>query len=613
MTFSSVLPSHSSLRCGAESLAKSGRLTEAAEMYRLCLDQAPDDLDLLYEYGETLLELDHLEEAAGAFRLALAQSPVDAASTIMLARVLHSQKKPQESLHYYRRAQRLAPHLAVVHLMAGVTAIESGFRDEARAAFARALDTDPGNISARLCRCMMHLDMFSSTDELVQGRRAYAKALDNLVRSDLLDSPAAINAAVEAAGMMSTFFLPYQGCNDRELQKVYGSWLSQVMSAHFPDFCCATARPKPGEKIRVGFVSDHFREHSVWKIVSRGWMKYLDRKRFMLFGYNTATKRDAATDEARSLCDVFFQEPDFATMAGTILQHKPHVLIYPGLGMDPHTIRLAALRLAPVQCVSWGHPETTGLPTMDFFLSSDLMEPSDGDCHYSEKLIRLPNLSVCYEPLPLPDPLPPVTIPGVEKGDVSFLCCQNLMKYLPHYDDVFPAIAARAPAAKFVFIKFAETHYQCFSRRMDEAFARYGLNAEDHVVFVPPLNAIGYAAMNAVIDVYLDSIGWSGGNTTFESLPFDKPIVTLPGEFMRGRHTTAILRMMGMEDMVARDVGEYVDIAVRLANDRQWYDTVSSRIATSKYRAYGDRQCVTALEDFLETVCGKAGAATCRA
>lgn len=612
MTLSPVTPHHSSLRCGAESLAKLGRLTEAAEMYRLCLEQAPDDLDLLYEYGETLLELNHLEESADAFRLVLVHSPIDAASTIMLARVLHRQKKPLESLHYYRRAQRLAPHLAVVHLMAGITALESELRNEARSSFARALEVDPGNISARLCGCMMQLDMFSSADELEQGRSAYAQALENLVLNTPLDSPAAINAAVEAAGMMSTFFLPYQGRNDRELQTVYGAWLSRVMSARFPDLCCATTRPKPDEKIRVGFVSDHFREHSVWKIVSRGWMKYLDRKRFMLFGYNTGTKRDAATDEARSLCDVFFQEPDFAAMAETILRHKPHVLIYPGIGMDPHTIRLAALRLAPVQCVSWGHPETTGLPTMDFFLSSDLMEPPDGDDHYSERLIRLPNLSVCYEPLPLPDPLPPVTIPGVERGDVSFLCCQNLMKYLPQYDDVFPAIAARAPTAKFVFIKFAETHYQCFSRRMEEAFARHGLNAADHVVFVPPLNGVGYAAMNAVIDVYLDSIGWSGGNTTFESLPFNKPIVTLPGEFMRGRHTTAILRMMGMGDMVARDVGEYVDIAARLANDRLWYDKVSSRIATSKQRAYGDRQCVTALEDFLEAACGRTRGETCR-
>ena len=605
MTHSSHTDTLPDLIAAASSLKSSGHLAEAVELYQSCLESTPDNLDLLYELGETLLELERLEEAANCFRRVLSHTTADAASTIMLARTLHRQKKPLESLHFYRRAQRLVPHLAVVHLMAGITAVESELRDEARTAFARALEVDPDNISARLCLCMMHLNMFSTVEELEKGRCAYARDLETLGHKTKLDTSAAIEAAFEAAGMMSTFFLPYQGKNDRLLQMVYGEWMSRVMSARFPSLRCATSRPKATEKIRIGYVSAHFRDHSVWKIVTRGWMKYLDRSKFMQFGYYTGTDSDAATVEARSYSDVFVQETDIAVMAETILRHKPHVLIYPGMSMDSYTMKLAALRLAPVQCVSWGHPETTGLPTMDYFLSSDLMEPPDGDQHYSEKLVRLPNLSVCYEQLPTPAELPTVTIPGVLLGDVSYLCCQNLMKYLPQHDDVFPEIAARVPNAKFVFIKFAEAHYQLFLKRMNAAFERYGLAASDHVVFVPPLNGTGYAAMNAVIDVFLDSIGWAGGNTTFESLPFNKPIVTMPGDFMRGRHAAAILRMMGVEETIASDKQEYINIASRLGNDSAWYSAVSSRVAENKHRAYGDMVCVRALEDFLLSVCGK--------
>ena len=71
--------------------------------------------------------------------------------------------------------------------------------------------------------------------------------------------------------------------------------------------------------------------------------------------------------------------------------------------MDPIAGRLAAQRLAPVQCVAWGQPETTGMPTLDYFLSSDLMEPPDGAAHYTESLVRLPNLGLCYLPDALPD------------------------------------------------------------------------------------------------------------------------------------------------------------------------------------------------------------------
>lgn len=590
------------LRAAADQLKVSGRPTEAVDLYRQCLLYEPADPDLLYDLGETLLELGNLDEAADRFRQALAQAPQDAAGTIMLARVLHRLKKPVEAYHFYRRAQQLAPHLPVVHLMAGITALESNRRDVARQAFERALELDPDQTSARLCRCMALLDMFDSQEELEARRADFADALTDLVRHTPLDSKKAIDRAVEAVGLQTTFLLPYQGKNDRDLQRVYGAWLCRVMAAHLPQFADPEAMPAPasGEKLRIGFVCAHFSHHSVWKIITRGWLTHLDRSRFLLFCYYTGDICDAATEEARRLADCFVRGTDGVAMAETISHHQPHLLIYPGLGMDPHTIRLAALRLAPVQCVAWGHPNTTGLPTMDYFLSSDLMEPPDGDQHYTESLVRLPNLSVCYEPLLLPTELPPTQIPGVEPGDVSFLCCQNLMKYLPQHDDVFPAIAARVPRAKFIFITFAESHRRCFVQRLEQAFARYGLSADAHLVFLPKRNAVTYAVLNAEIDIYLDSIGWSGGNTTFESLPFNKPIVTLPGEFMRGRHTTAILRMMGLDELIAADQQQYVEIAVRLAHDSAWRAAVSARIAANKHRVYGDLTSVRALEEFME-------------
>lgn len=589
------------MQAAAASHVAAGRQVEAATAYLECLNREPENEDLLYEYGELLLSLGRLEEAADCFRRILANNPAEAATILLLARTLHRLKRPKDALHYYRQGQRLAPDFAVVHLMAGITALESDQRDEARIAFRRVLEIDPENLSAKLCLCMSLLDMFPDPEALEAGRGKYAEELLRLVQDTRLDTQAAIDGAVEAIGMLSTFFLPYQGKNDRELQKIYGQWVSNVMTAKFPQFSQLQSVPlAAGEKLRVGIVSGHIFNHSVWKIVARGWCKYLDHSRFMLFIYYTGDVSDAATDDARSYADVFVRESAVADMAEIISRHRPHLLIYPGLSMDQQTIRLAALRLAPVQCVSWGHPETTGLPTMDYFLSSDLMEPPDGDAHYTEQLVRLPNLSVCYEPLSLPAELPPTQIPGVTAGDISFLCCQNLMKYLPQYDDVFAAIAAQVPRAKFVFLKFSASQLHCFKERMQASFGRYGLSADAHLIFFPLLNPITYAVLNAEIDIYLDSIGWSGGNTTFESLPFNKPIVTMAGEFMRGRHTAAILRMMGVDETVAADRDEYVRIAVRLANDTTWRAAVSARIAANKDRAYGDLTCVRALERFME-------------
>jgi predicted O-linked N-acetylglucosamine transferase (SPINDLY family) len=141
-----------------------------------------------------------------------------------------------------------------------------------------------------------------------------------------------------------------------------------------------------------------------------------------------------------------------------------------------------------------------------------------------------------------------------------------------------------------------------FHDRLDRAFARVGLRAADHCVVLPRLAPERFVAAIGQCDVLLDSIGWSGCNSTLESLAHDLPIVTLAGAFMRGRHTAAILEMMGVDETIARSVDDYVAIAVRLGRDAAARDAVRARIAANKPRVYGDRACIAALEAFLDRV-----------
>ena len=103
-------------------------------------------------------------------------------------------------------------------------------------------------------------------------------------------------------------------------------------------------------------------------------------------------------------------------------------------------------------------------------------------------------------------------------------------------------------------------------------------------------------------DIYLDSIGWSGCNSTFEAIAHDLPIVTLPGELMRGRHSSAILTMMGMAETIASPIDEYIELAVHLGLDSEWRKQISEKIAANKHLVYRDKTCITALEYFFEKV-----------
>jgi predicted O-linked N-acetylglucosamine transferase (SPINDLY family) len=98
----------------------------------------------------------------------------------------------------------------------------------------------------------------------------------------------------------------------------------------------------------------------------------------------------------------------------------------------------------------------------------------------------------------------------------------------------------------------------------------------------------------------LDSIGWSGGNTTLEAIAQDLPVVTHEGQFMRGRISAGILRMMGMPETIASTIDEYVALAVRMGADPAWRMALKDRVAIDKERLYRDRTCIAALEAFLE-------------
>jgi len=305
---------------------------------------------------------------------------------------------------------------------------------------------------------------------------------------------------------------------------------------------------------------------------------------------------------ARSLCHRFVQGlSTLEQWAQAIRSDRLHVLLIPGIGMDDVTVRLAALRLAPVQATSWGHPDTSGLPTVDDYLSSDLMEPSDAQAHYTERLVRLPNLSIWYEPPVLTADAVSRAELGVPETAVIYWCCQSLFKYLPRHDWVFVRIASAVPEARFLFIRYphGDTVTTIFRERLIAAFAEAGLDAEQYCRFLAPMSMTRFAGISRISDVFLDSLEWSGCNSTLEALAWDLPVVTMAGDLMRGRHSAAILTMLGMPELIAETPEAFIALAAELGRDPARRQALSARIARDKHRLYADQVCIDGLADYL--------------
>ena len=636
----------SALKEKAEVLLRANQLAAAKDVYDKICRMDDRDADAWFRLGGIHGRLGDNELAIQCCQKAVALDPGHAEAYLNLGVAQHARGNKEEAKRSLESALKLKPGLAVAYYHLGqisraegnfdvaeacyqqASRLNSGFAEahyhhgalleiqsrteEAVAAYRRALDASPDYPEA-WSRALRALPVVYDTDDQInEYRRRYTEGIEQLAGRYSLDRADDRARAFRVLFTSTNFYLQYQGRDDRDLQARYGEFVHRVMRANFPHW--AEPRPAPradkGGRIRVGYASAFLCNHNgaVWML---GWLRHRDRRRFEVFGYHTGSKTDAKTEEFRKLCDHFHYIP--ANLEGAcrrIAADDLHILVYPELGMDAQTQLMAGLRLAPVQCVGWGHPVTSGLPTMDYWISSDLMEPEDGQAHYTEKLIRLPNLAHCYsrEQRDRLHSRPPARTREYFKlrdNRTIYLCTQSLYKYLPEHDRLLPEIARRESRALFVFVAIASVHVvRRFIARLDRAFGRAGLKAEEYCVMLPRLTPDDYVALNQIADVFLDNPSWSGNNTTLTAVDCDLPIVTVPTRFMRGRHSCAILKMLGVTDTIARDEQEYVDIAARLGGDRGWRRDVMQRIARQSDLIYEDVTCVKALEDFYQEAVG---------
>jgi len=575
-----------------------GRLEEALVSCDRAIALQPDYARAHVNRGNALLDLGRPEEALSSYDRAIVLRPDYAEAHGNRANALWHLGHSEEALASYTSAIALQPDNAGLYFNRGELLHAEGRTDDAVACHEAGIAADPLHGASRLAACMARIPiLYHAEAEIAMRRRRYLAALADLKAA--VEQPGVMRAVARDIGAVQPFYLPYQGENDVVPQAAYGRLASHVLTATQPAVPLAP-RPTAGARIRLGIVSGFFRFHTVFKMFLEGWLAEIDRDRFEVIGFHTGRTSDETTTRAAALCDSFVRDlPSKAAWRKAIADAAPHVLLYPEVGMDPIVGWLAPQRLARVQCVTWGHPETTGMPTLDYFLSSDLMEPPDGEAHYTERLVRLPRLGLHYTPDEVPPPLDRVTL-GLDPAVPVYWSAQSLFKYLPRYDSLFPRIASAVGECQFVFVgNVSPAVTAAFRERLGHAFATAGLDAERHCVILAPMPFERFIGAVGLADVILDTPAWTGGRSTLDCLAQNPAIVTLPGRFMRGRQGAAILRRIGCEATIARSLDEYVAIAARLGLDAAWRTQVREAVANGKHRAFRDQEYVRALETFL--------------
>lgn len=475
---------------------------------------------------------------------------------------------------------------------------------EAIALSNKAVQRFPNNFFFKYRAKLMLPILYSSTEEIERYRDDYIK-FSHQIYEEVLSNNVLSEDLVSLINYDTNFYLQYQGKNDLELQIHYGQVIQHLLHRMYPQWSFPRAMPPISEqkKIRVGYISPSMYGHTVAKL-SIGWLQSHSSDKFEVYAYSLASKYDNYSQLFDINSYKFCQLPqELEVVCRKVIADDLHVLVFFDIGMSPIMSQLAALRLAPIQCATWGHPITSGLKSVDFFLSSELMEPKNGAEHYSEELICLPNIGFSYNKPEIPEQTLERSDFKLRSDAIVYLSCQSLFKYLPQYDWVFPAIANHIPQAQFAFLSHPSVHVtNLFRQRLEEAFTKNDLNYQDYCVVLPRMDVVKYWNLNLLSDIFLDTFSWSGGNTTLEAIACNLPIVTCPGEFMRGRHSYGILKMIDVTETIANSETEYVEIAVRLGLDPQWRQQVITKMRSRHSQLYEDKTSVRALEAFYQRV-----------
>ena len=540
--------------------------------------------------------------AEAALTRALALNPAQRVAVYALAGLRRDQGNVDAAATLYAQAAQLDARDANAPLLLASTLAERDDLNAAMRAYDTALSRDERLLRAALGRRLTLAMIPPARSAIDEERTRYAGALDSL--ADELPARARTLGAERAIDELrwSNFLLAYRGEDDRALQERYGKVVRGVIEQRAPTWLTTPARRVATDRIRVGFASAFFRDGTAGRYFER-WVTDLPRERFEVFVYHTQPAIDPLGKRVASRADTFRHCPRWrpSQLAARVRNDRLDVLVYPELGMDATMFALASLRLAPRQCAAWGHPVTTGLPTVDVFFTCAAMEPPGSTNHYSERLATLPGIGTRYA---MPD-APAVARRarfGLPDDAPLFLCPQSAFKIHPDDDALLARVLAAAPAGRLVM--FEARHPALTAKlkaRLASACAAANVDMK-RIDVIPQCSHADYLEINASCNAMLDTSRWSGGNSALDALACGLPIVALPGRFMRARQSAAMLTLAGADALIARDADDYVAIAARLASDRPWRERMRELLLAGRARVFDDPAPIRALADALEEI-----------
>ena len=604
----------------ARVLIDQGALAEGLESARRAVALIPDFTGAHANCAGALLGLERFAEAEAALRHALTIQPRLASLHLDLGCALQAQKRLDEAAATYRRAIELQPDFAEAHNNLANVLKDLGKLDDAVTCYETALKLAPDNavIHGNLGNVLR--DQHRLDDAVLSYRRAlalkadYAAGYYNLGR--VLAGRGELGEAVATLGraalqlehaMIEWFYVRKRMCdwagyrtNEARARKAIGKQPFALLAlASTPTeqlecarraaaalavpepLMCPHVRPKPRERIRVGYVSANFRPHAGASLIA-GLIERHDRQDFEVIGYS-ASPDDGSQTRAR-LASAFDRVVDISATTDRDAAHLVHaegIDILVDLNGFTQGARTAILayRPAPIQVNYLGFPATTGADFIDYIIVDPFVVPVDQQPFFSERLVHLPDCYQCNDDKrAISDHTPSRAECGLPEEGFVFCCFNNAYKITPECFEIWMRLLG-AVAGSVLWL--LDDNPWAKANLAHEAATR-GI-APERIVFAPKLSLADHLARHRLADLFLDTLPYNAHTTASDALWAGLPLVTCAGKTFAGRVAGSLLRAIGLPELVTGSLDDYEALALRLARDGDLLAGFRARLARNRF------------------------------
>jgi len=559
-------------------LREQDRVVDALNEYDDVIQLDPNNIEALSMVSQLHRQLGNYQMALDGYQRLLVLLPENAEVLNAMGAVCHEGGELVRAVDFYRRAIDLQPDYVEVHNNLGGVLQRLDRIKEAVASYKNALRYDSSHPAWPLRIVSM---CESVPDSIAEADYFRIELLDQLNRFAAEGFRATPEELVQT-GAYPPYALMYHGRDDRPLREGYAG----LYKPCFPEI--EKHLPTTGQR-RIGFVVTKTHE-AIFARSMAGILRNIDHQMFELVVICITSREHLLREMLACPAVKIMPVPESITgIVQALTKVRFDILHYWEIATDPLNYFLPFYRLAPVQCTSWGIQVTSGIQTVDCYLSSSLVEPLNGTDHYTERLYCSDTLLTYQYPSILPGTSKQRQDFGFSDDVNLYLFPQQVGKFHPDFDASVAEILRRDSQGRLVILQDRWPHSsECLRARL----LRSAPDIFDRIVFLPRLSQEDYLSLVAVSNVLLDPPHYGGVNSSYDGFSLNTPILTCESGFHIGRYTAGCYRKMGLVDCIPKNMGDYVNMAVELGTQPDVREAFCDRLRAASPVLFEDMHAV---------------------